>query len=724
MAFRHSRLIVPFFCLLLTRAVFAAPSVIINEIMYAPIAPEPEWIEIYNPDSNAVDISGWQCSNNTKAITFPSYSLPANGYLVITKDSAGLRTKRPGNYPIVQVSLFSLLNTGDYIILRDTANNTIDSLYYSPAWGGQDGTSLERRSYAGLATLATNWSGSEAASGATPGAQNSVTTSVFVSAQPLAIVMNEIMFAPLSPEPEWIELLNTSPDTVDLGGWQVNVGHYSAKTIPFGAALVPPDSMIILTSNDSILALLRQIPRDKIIVIKLPALSNSGSTVTLRDPSNNIIDSVSYDGAWIHADGTSIERIDPTQPGWLASNWKACQDTSGCTILLPNSVRVLSHDLALIGYTITDSSIIITLLNNGTDTILNTAIVLQTDLDSVVKTVTGVLQRYGSVQVVFAIPNDFFGVLNCFAAIRDSLDARPANDSLHFITLFVPIPPDSLVINEIMFDPQPGNCEWLEIYNISTRWVAMLKSHVAAGALVTEYSHELPQLLIPSMGFGLLAADSSKVLTTYPSLIDREQEIMNFNRSSLYLTNNGCSVFLYNEDLSTIDSVRYYPTWQTSPRPDLSGISLERKDPRGPSNDPNNWQACTDAIGATPLAPNSLARNTGITSSTTFSASFDPNPFSPDGDGFQDESTLTVASGDNTIYAMRVRMFDLRGRAVRTLADATPMTASTTLTLDGRNDNGQLLPIGLYTVLVELSSESPPRLMKKIIGVAVAGRRR
>jgi hypothetical protein len=720
MSFRHSRLIVPFFCLLLTRVANAAPSVVINEIMYAPVAPEPEWIEIYNPDSNAVDLSRWQCSNNTKSITFPPYTLSANSYLVITKDSAALRAKRPGNYPIVQVSLFALTNTGGYIILRDSANNTIDSLYYSPSWGGKNGTSLQRKSVTDSSTQASNWFSSEADSGATPGEPNSVITSV--AALPLAMVVNEIMFAPISPEPEWIELLNTSSDTIDLSGWQIGIAHYSAKTIPSGTALVPPDSMIILTSNDSVLALLRQVPRSRIIPVALSALSNSGSTVTLRDPSNNLIDSVSYDGTWIHTDGISIERIDPTQPGWLASNWEACQDTSGCTILMPNSVRVLSHDLALIGYTITDSSIIVTLLNNGTDTILNTAIVLQTGLDSIVKTVTGVLQHYDSMQVVFAIPNDFFGVLNCFAAIRDSLDGRPANDSLHF-ALYMPIPPDSLVINEIMFDPQPGNCEWLEIYNISTRWVAMMESVVATGQKRIVYYEHLPQFIIPPSSFGLFSANSL-VLTTYPSLIAQQQEIMDFNRTSIGFANDSCSVTLYNGDFSKIDSVRYYESWQISTRPNLAGVSLERKRWNAESNDPHNWQACTDSAGATPLSPNSATHNTSSPNNTTFAASFDPNPFSPDGDGFQDESTLTVASGDNTIYAMRVRMFDLRGRAVRTLADAVPMTASATLTLDGRNDKGQLLPLGLYTVLVELSSQNPPRLMKKVIGVAVAGRRR
>jgi hypothetical protein len=128
------------------------------------------------------------------------------------------------------------------------------------------------------------------------------------------------------------------------------------------------------------------------------------------------------------------------------------------------------------------------------------------------------------------------------------------------------------------------------------------------------------------------------------------------------------------------------------------------------------------------LAPNSTTTSTlppTIQPSQTFQANFDPNPFSPDGDGFQDVSTLTVQTGDvSTLWALRVRIFDARGNAVRTLTDASTVVGAITLNFDGKRDNGLTLTPGIYAALIELTSQSPLQSLKKTIGVAIAGKRR
>jgi hypothetical protein len=552
---RFWKIAFPIALFFLSRVVSAQP--VLNEIMYAPKSPEPEWIELYNPGLDTIDLAGWKFSNNTKSIALGSYLLPGNSYVIVTKDSTGLRAKRPGNYPIIQAALFALTNTGDNITLKDSNNRTIDSLYYFPSWGGQNGISLERKNFSRPAMLPSNWASSIDSSGATPGARNSI---------------------------------------------------------------------------------------------------------------------------------------------------------------------AYPHDLALTAVaTPTDSSLIITLVNTGIDSVFRTTIIINTGLDTIVRNVELQLATGDSTQITFAQSNDFFGLLHCVAFISDTLDQDASNDSLH-LSLYAPIPADSLVINEIMLQPMVGSCEWIELYNASSRIIAMEETNLDIGNNSLRIKLTTPPFFIPANSYGLLAADTT-ILTRYPEISPR-QEIAIFNRSSLDLSNDSSSIVLLNQDHSSIDSVRYFASWQVSPRPSLTGISLERKRWNGPSNDPQNWQACVDSAGATPLAANSIAENTDTSSATIFSAHFDPNPFSPDGDGFQDQSILTIQSGDEVQYAMRVRMFDMRGRQIKTLADAIPYYRSATLILDGRNDNGQIMPMGLYTVLIELSSQSPLRLLKKVIGVAIAGRRR
>ncbi len=701
----------------------AQARVAVNEIMYAPISPEPEWIELYNADTNLPqNLTGWSLQISSKSVGLPPASIAASGYLVLTKDSNALRQQRPGNYLIVQLALPSLRNSGDTIILFDSSHTVVDSVPYQPSWGATNGRSLERRDAEAPGTNPANWGTCIATSGATPGARNSL--GMVADLPALAIVMNEVMFAPVKPESEWIEILNTTRDTIDMGGWQVVVGQGSPKTISFGTPPVPPDSLMILTASDSALASVRGISRSRIISVPIGALNNSGSQIALRDLRGNTIDTMWYAGSWIAKDGVSIERIDPARPGYEPTNWNACEDTSGSTILRPNTERILPRDLALVNISATDSPLTLTIFNAGTDTVRGIPIVLIRDaLDTILSIFDSVVAPRDSIIVSIASLPTCFGLLNCVAFVADSLDMRHANDTLRFV-LAEDIPADSLVINEIMFDPQAGNCEWLEVYNPSSRWVGMLGSHFTGGQKYTGYSSPLPQTIIPPFDYGLIASHDTLVLATYPTLQSRKKLILDFNRISLELTNDSCSVLLYNDDLTTIDSVRYYSSWHTTPQTDRTGISLERVAWNHASNDPRNWKSSSDPAGATPLAPNSAAHFVDTGASAVFSASFSPNPFSPDGDGFEDESVLTILTGDDISYAMRVRLYDGVGRVVRMLADVATFFRESTLTFDGRNDHGQTLPPGLYTVLVELSSQSPIRLLTKVIAVAIAGKRR
>ena len=550
----------------------------------------------------------------------------------------------------------------------------------------------------------------------------------------LSVVINEIMFAPHSPEPEWIELLNTTPDTINIAGWILTVQGHAPVTIPLTNTLVPPDSLIILSSNDTELATYRNVDINRIVRLSLPNLNNTGSTLALRSLARNLIDSAWYDGKWIKSDGISIERIDPARVGYDSTNWKACEDPSGSTILRPNSIRIKDYDLALTNAQPTDTSLAVTLVNKGLDTIRHTAIMLRIGaFDSIVQVLSIDLPNDSSLVVAFAVPKNFYGLFPATAYIIDSLDENAANDTLHF-NIVSPIPVDSIVINEIMFDPQPGGSEWLELYNLSNEWISMDSTRLITGeSRPGEYTHVIPQLLIAPDSFGIITANDS-IYARYPAL-DGRNAIAQLGASSLDLGIDSCFIVLHNKDSSAIDSVHYFKTWQQSIlKKTFAGISLERKDPRGGSNNPENWQASQGTLGATPLAPNSGDTSSTTTpppAGTTFDASFSPNPFSPDGDGFEDVSTLTVqtpssAMGGNssTQWAMRVRLYDASGRIVRTLTNATEVVGSTTMNFDGKRDNGQTLPPGLYTVLVELTSASPLQTLKQETGVVIAHRRR
>ncbi len=105
--------------------------VVISEIMYDPIGAEPEnteWVELYNPGSVAVDISGWVLTDDANYpggtitegyCTIPeSTSIPAGGFLVISQAAL---TEINGEVVCTPSGTFELNNAGDQLALFSAA---------------------------------------------------------------------------------------------------------------------------------------------------------------------------------------------------------------------------------------------------------------------------------------------------------------------------------------------------------------------------------------------------------------------------------------------------------------------------------------------------------------------------------------------------------------------------------------------------------------------------
>ncbi|HZY10686.1 MAG TPA: lamin tail domain-containing protein, partial [Bacteroidota bacterium] len=127
-------------------------SLVINEIMFAPSPGKPEWIELFNTSSINVDLRNWKLSNRNSSTKYTISSIPLivapQSYLVVTKakdnfDSAYGTISSPVA-EISQMPTFFLNNSGDAVALFDSRGVPIDSVRYSPTWGGTGGKSLER----------------------------------------------------------------------------------------------------------------------------------------------------------------------------------------------------------------------------------------------------------------------------------------------------------------------------------------------------------------------------------------------------------------------------------------------------------------------------------------------------------------------------------------------------------------------------------------------------
>lgn len=163
------------------------------------------------------------------------------------------------------------------------------------------------------------------------------------------------------------------------------------------------------------------------------------------------------------------------------------------------------------------------------------------------------------------------------------------------------------------------------------------------------------------------------------------------------MNNDGDDVILRDAMGRTIDSVAYSPDWHHPDLSDAKGRSLERVNPEIASNDRRNWSSSPDPTGGTP------GRTNGIYTSSIPSAasvSINPNPFSPDGDGFEDFCIIRY-NLPLTTSVIRISIFDIKGRLVRTLANGELSGPKGEVIWDGLDDTKQRVRIGAYVVFVE-----------------------
>ena len=144
-----------------------------------------DWVEVYNPGTTAVDMTGWifKDGDNKHSFPFPAgYSLPANGYVVIAEDLAAFKAAAPEVTNVVGSTAFGLSSTGEYVRLYNNVGQLVDSVNFEivspwPSGAAGTGATLELKDYILDNTDGNNWYVDPLKTGS-PGVKNYVTTSI------------------------------------------------------------------------------------------------------------------------------------------------------------------------------------------------------------------------------------------------------------------------------------------------------------------------------------------------------------------------------------------------------------------------------------------------------------------------------------------------------------------------------------------------------------------
>ncbi|MBI3194325.1 MAG: lamin tail domain-containing protein, partial [Ignavibacteriae bacterium] len=708
-------------------------SLVVNEIMYWPTAPEPEWIELTSTISDSINLRGWKISDKTTStrytMTNKDFWLHQNEFVVLTKDSAAFIELHPNAHAVVNLSaLPSFNNDSDAVVIFDQRGIRIDSVLYRSSWGGGSGKSLERIEPSDESNLRTNWGTSISRASSTPGMINSLTQkeydiaisavnstpafpikgdtlylrttiknkgkqsaqqinieffedtnhdslpqnqelfshqlltslaagdslvvsitqllpsrnehffiikasfteeedtsnnlffhSVIVGYSQASVVVNEIMYAPSSPEPEWIELTAIS-DSINLNGWSISDKSSNTKyRITNSDLLLPPHQFLVLTRDS--LAFLDIYPTAQYVIqvswSSASLFNNDSDAVAIFDQRGLIIDSVSYRSSWGGKNNRSLERIEPADSSNKSANWGSSISTNRATpgnknSLTPKDIDILVHSLSLFPSfpTIGDSiQLQSRIFNNGNNDVGSFAVSLYEDAngDSVFDvneqfhtTTLSALSSGDSVIVQETRVNISFG--NHLFMVRVTLSPdEDTTNNIRRASLFAGYPQQTIIINEIMYAPPSSEPEWVELYNNSPFNVDLKDWKISNKNSSTKYLVSNQHVFLNPQQYVLLTKDAARLSNSYPSIPAVMLEIPSL--PSFHFTNTNDAVALFDSRNAMMDSVFYSSAWGGT-----NNRSLERREPDISSLSQSNWGTSTNPNNATPGTKNSLTR--------------------------------------------------------------------------------------------------------------------
>ena len=701
--------------------------VVINEIMYAPLTDEPEWIELFNRTNNSISLKDWTI---TDIYTTPStvkistdISIMSKSYLIITRDSAIFNSHPFIPSPVLKLNIPPLNNDADGVILKDNVGKVIDSVKYDQQWGGNSGYSLERKSPDLSSLLKDNWGTSKDFERSTPGRINSLKEKQYdlsiedISSNPkFPVAGNDVSVSAI------IKNNGTSPAnnfTVEFS-FRQDSSDWKRLSVSNGLNLSAGDSLNVPSSY-----VITKIQSKYIVSVKVIFTSDEDTSNNYYDKiiepgaaeKSIIINEIMYDPAvgepeWIELKNISSETIN--LKNWSISDMLTAPTKSLITnqdyFLPPNELIIAARDTIfyLFHPGLSSKTIIV---NYGTLGNTEDGIIVYDYRDGIIDSV---------------LYKSSWGHKKGYSLERISPD-KNSNDSSNWtlslcsekstpgiensITGIPDGKRNDLVINEIMYDPAAGNNEFVEFLNLK-------KEPLNIGGWSIEDQHKNKYKLsdsnfvIPPGSYFLLAADSS-VIRNYDLFSYNYKTIL--NESSLGLT---ADELILLKDLrgNVIDSVYYSDKWHNKNFISTKGRSLERINPFLSSNDRYNWNTCVNNKGATPGSKNSIYI---VGTKTNSSISVNPNPFSPDNDGFED-CTIINYSLKIPFSQVNIKIYDSKGRLVRILANNMASGSTGSVIFNGLGDDGLALRMGIYIIFLETlnSNAGQNEILKTTVVIA------
>lgn len=508
------------------------------------------------------------------------------------------------------------------------------------------------------------------------------------------IIMTEVMVDPtpsiLLPEYEYIELYNTQSFPIHLANWYLKNGSKNSIipsiTIPALSYIVLVDSNNISFYNDF---------NNVYGIVDLPTLTNSSDHITLFNEYGLTIHDLHYSLDWYQNQqkqdgGWSLEMKDLSKPCLGEINWMASSGFKGGTPGMKNSVYSFLKDIPkpTLIHTYPLSKDEVTLhFDQFIDSNLLNVNTYQWNSDQP-NILTMSLQTSLQEDIITSI--SISNINNCTGS---------SLDTTFDIALATLAQPKDIVINEIMVSPFTGGNDYVEIFNSTDQYIDLSNLYfckIENGELQETISFVSEPRMIEPQTWLVLTKNRAKIINQYQ--VEKPHQIIEVSNLPDLPTTKG-HFAIVNQQGIIIDELAYLSDWHYGLYTSTKGVALERIDPYGDTQNLHNWHSASLASGlGTPTSQNSQFSISPISPTIV---TISPESFSPNGDSFDDITTLII-SPDQQSYSASVTIYNTSGVLVHQLVQNSPLGSLNKFKWDGLNMYHEQLPQGIYIFYIEL----------------------
>lgn len=255
----------------------------------------------------------------------------------------------------------------------------------------------------------------------------------------------------------------------------------------------------------------------------------------------------------------------------------------------------------------------------------------------------------------------------------------------------------NLLVSEILFNPPVGGVDYVELYNHSddSAYLKDIRLAQVKNDIITKLYDLEPTYVVAPHDYVVFTTDAAWVRANYqvryPSKLVEVPSLPSYNDAS------GTVMVVWRDSL-LMDRFDYDESMHSRLIQDPEGVALERRAFDVSASARGNWYSAASTAGyGTPTFANSQSKEFLFLQDDFH---FEPELFSPDGDGYNDLCDMTYELTDADLTA-NVTIYDEHGRICRHLLRNATLGSHGSVTWDGTDDNGARIHQGAYVVVVE-----------------------